>query len=90
LQFSALREEKQEREDNTTDFCFVCSIEKLRFQRLDTTGEGFQRHVDRDHNMWSYMKFLIFLWEQDKDDDDGLELYVVVVVVKQCHRESHC
>merc|ERR1711959_696393 len=42
----------------------------------DTSGEGFQKHIDHEHNLWSYMKFLIFLWEQDKDDDDGLEAYV--------------
>ena len=26
--------------------------------------------------MWNYIYFIIFLWEQDKDDDDGLETYV--------------
>ena len=26
--------------------------------------------------MWSYLNFIIFIWEQDKDDDDGLEYYV--------------
>merc|ERR1711988_295477 len=26
--------------------------------------------------MWNYLSFIIFIWEQDRDDDDGLELYV--------------
>ena len=26
--------------------------------------------------MWNYLYFIIYLWEQDKDDDDGLEQYV--------------
>lgn len=26
--------------------------------------------------MWDYLKFIIYIWEQDKDDDDGLEQYV--------------
>jgi hypothetical protein len=26
--------------------------------------------------MWNYLYFIFYLWEQDKDDDDGLEQYV--------------
>ena len=26
--------------------------------------------------MWAYLHFIFFIWEQDKDDDDGLEYYV--------------
>jgi hypothetical protein len=28
----------------------------------------------QDHNIWNYAYFMIALKEQDKDDDDGLEL----------------
>ena len=30
----------------------------------------------QDHNIWNYSAFLIALKEQDKDDDDGIELFV--------------
>lgn len=26
--------------------------------------------------MWNYLYFIFYIWGQDKDDDDGLELYV--------------
>ena len=26
--------------------------------------------------MWNYVNFIFFIWQQDRDDDDGLELFV--------------
>ena len=75
--FSALRSAKNERAYQTTEFCFICGIDKQRFDReSDEAGEGFNIHIRDDHNMWSYLNFIFFIWEQDKDDDDGLEYYV--------------
>jgi uncharacterized membrane protein YgcG len=37
---------------------------------------GWSFHYHTDHNMWNYAYFMINLKEQDKDDDDGLELFV--------------
>merc|ERR1711968_79393 len=55
-------------------FCFICGIEKVQFDRQ--AEGGFKHHTTHDHNMWNYMNFIIFIDLQDKDDDDGLELYV--------------
>jgi hypothetical protein len=40
------------------------------------THGGFAKHVEMDHSMWNYLKFIIYIWEQDRDDDDGLEQFV--------------
>lgn len=75
--FGSLREEKDNRESVTVNFCFVCGIDKQTFDRAATDGaDGFRRHIRFDHCMWNYLKFAIFIWEQDKDDDDGLEQFV--------------
>ena len=75
--FSELREEKKIRLDHTVNTCFICGLEKLTFDRAAPNLEmGFRHHIREDHHMWSYLKFMIFLFLQDQDDDDGLELYV--------------
>lgn len=74
--FSSLRSDKLDRLADTTGICFVCGIDELTFERASKEPDGFQRHLKLDHNMWSYLYFIFHLWEQDKDDDDGLELYV--------------
>jgi len=74
--FSELRDEKNEKEEKTEEFCFICGIERNRFEQL---GPGtFEDHTrpGGDHDMWSYLKFLIYIAEQDEDDDDGLESYI--------------
>jgi hypothetical protein len=73
-QFGSLREEKKEREEDTTEICFVCGIGKQEFDQLG--GRVWQQHIAHEHNMWAYLKFMVFLWQQDQDDDDGLEQYV--------------
>jgi len=74
--FSDLRVSKLERIKATTEKCFICDLDKLGFDRHSSQPNGFRRHIRSDHNMWNYFHFMIFLWEQDQDDDDGLELYV--------------
>lgn len=74
--FSALRSAKNERMENTTELCFICGISRQVFDRSSDQPDGFKTHLRMDHNMWAYLNFIFFIWEQDKDDDDGLEYYV--------------
>ena len=74
--FSSLRAARDQRLMKTTEFCFICGISKQTFDRSSDKPDGFKAHIKEDHNMWSYVNFIFFVWEQDKDDDDGLEYYV--------------
>jgi hypothetical protein len=78
--FSELRELKIERLRDTKETCFICGIDKQVFDR-DKLSRGFAVHIKEEHNLWNYIFFIIYLWEQDKDDDDGLEHYVRRCVV---------
>lgn len=70
-----LRKDLEERFNDTTEKCFICGIEKNTFNRtLDRTA--FDKHTTEDQNLWSYVYFIIYIWQQDKDDDDGLESFV--------------
>jgi hypothetical protein len=74
--FSSLRLQKLARMEDTVGVCFICGIEKQIFDRASDEPDGFKKHVKLDHNMWNYLYFIFLLWEQDKDDDDGMEQYV--------------
>jgi hypothetical protein len=73
--FSELRLAKLERLRDTREVCFICGVNKQVFDR-DKISKGFKTHIRQEHNMWDYLYFIIYIWEQDKDDDDGLEQYV--------------
>ena len=74
--FGQLREEQARIKEDTEGVCFICGIDRQVFDRASTEPEGFKTHIKVDHNMWNYLYFIFMLWEQDKDDDDGLEQYV--------------
>jgi len=74
--FGELREKKLTKDQDTVGLCFICGIEKQIFDRASDEPNGFLTHIKIDHNMWNYLYFIFLLREQDKDDDDGLELYV--------------
>jgi inositol 1,4,5-triphosphate receptor type 3 len=74
--FGELRSRKADRHLDTTEKCFICGIDKQVFDRLADGPDGFKEHIRLDHNMWNYFYFIIYIWEQDKDDDDGLEQFV--------------
>lgn len=74
--FGELRDNKNERLDDTYNICFICGVDKQTFDRASDKGDGFEQHIKNDHHMWNYLYYIIFLWEQDKDDDDGLEQYI--------------
>jgi len=80
--FSELRGKKKEIEEDITGKCFICSIDKSVFDKEG--GKVFENHIENEHNMWSYLKFMVFLKEQDQDDDDGLEQYV-----RQCMDDNN-
>ncbi len=73
--FVELRKALEARTADTTEKCFICGIEKNTFNRtLDRTA--FRTHITHDQNLWNYLYFIMYIWQQDKDDDDGLESYV--------------
>jgi hypothetical protein len=73
--FVELRRDLVARIEDTEEKCYMCGIEKMVFNRaLDRSA--FELHIKKDQNLWNYVYFCIFIWEQDKDDDDGLEYYV--------------
>lgn len=75
--FAELRTNKVERLEDTREKCFICGVDRGEFNKAsDSTLGGFHTHYHADHNMWAYFYFMVHIWEQDKDDDDGLELYV--------------
>ena len=74
--FSSLRSDRDERLIKTTEFCFICGMSRQTFDRASDKPDGFATHIREDHNLWAYVYFIFFVWEQDKDDDDGLEYYI--------------
>lgn len=53
--------------------CFICNINKQEFDRF---GDGFEKHIDKDHNLWYYVFYLMHLKSKDQTEYLGIESYV--------------
>ena len=69
----ALRDAKKSREEDQQSNCFICNIERYQFDRF---ADGFDNHIERDHNMWYYVYYLVRLTTKDQSDFTGVESYV--------------
>lgn len=60
--FSELRDERYKIQEAMESECFICS---LGAQEFDRRSEGFEPHVKKEHNMWSYLCFLLHLTKKE-------------------------
>ena len=60
--------------------CFVCGISKTVFdndgQRHGGGQHNFRSHITEDHNMWSYLFFLVYLQHKEPTEFTGAESFV--------------
>jgi len=71
--FAELRETQQEIQDAMRSQCFICSLPKSDLERH---GVKFEKHILRDHYMWAYARFLLYLEEIDQSTLTGPETHV--------------
>ena len=41
-----------------TQVCFICGLNRFV---LDTKGDGFDHHIEHEHNMWHYLYLAVHL-----------------------------
>jgi len=55
--FGDLRDQKTSNEEDAKNVCFICGIERSEFER----HINFENHVLDEHNLWSYIYYLVYL-----------------------------
>ena len=56
-------------EDNK-NFCFICQLNKYEYEK---SGEIFAKHVQKEHNIWNYANFIIYMKNKTEKDCNGIE-----------------
>ena len=65
-------------EEDMKNVCFICGLERDVF---DQFADGFENHIERDHNLWNYLYFLYHLKITPPTDYNGIESYIADKVV---------
>ncbi|CAJ0918564.1 unnamed protein product, partial [Mesorhabditis belari] len=71
--FGDLRTEKNEKEDVLKNTCFICALERGKF---DNRSVSFEDHREKEHNLWHYLYFIVWLEIKDGTEFTGPESYV--------------
>jgi hypothetical protein len=66
--FATLRSKDSDIKKDTLDRCFICNIDRDDFDKLNL---DFNEHIKKEHYMWSYLFFRVYLSETDKTDMTG-------------------
>uniref|UniRef100_A0A8C8SIL2 Inositol 1,4,5-trisphosphate receptor n=1 Tax=Pelusios castaneus TaxID=367368 RepID=A0A8C8SIL2_9SAUR len=75
--FADLRSEKQKKEEILKTTCFVCGLERDKF---DNKTVSFEEHIKYEHNMWNYLYFIVLVRVKNKTDYTGPESYVAQMI----------
>uniref|UniRef100_A0A8C4QFE0 Inositol 1,4,5-trisphosphate receptor n=1 Tax=Eptatretus burgeri TaxID=7764 RepID=A0A8C4QFE0_EPTBU len=71
--FADLRSEKQKKEEILKSTCFICGLERDKF---DNKTVSFEEHLTQEHNMWHYLFFIVLVRVKDPTEYTGPESYV--------------
>jgi hypothetical protein len=58
--------------------CFICGIDRNTFDRKHP--HGFEYHIQKEHNVWHYLSFIIHLRNKRVTDYTGQEAYVATML----------
>uniref|UniRef100_A0A8R1DTF9 Inositol 1,4,5-trisphosphate receptor n=1 Tax=Caenorhabditis japonica TaxID=281687 RepID=A0A8R1DTF9_CAEJA len=79
--FGDLRAEKNEKEQVLKNNCFICGLDRARFDNRSVT---FETHRESEHNIWHYLFYIVMLQIKDETEFTGPESYVA-----QCVKERN-
>ncbi|KAJ8374080.1 hypothetical protein SKAU_G00046600 [Synaphobranchus kaupii] len=75
--FADLRSEKQRKEEILKTTCFICGLERDKF---DNKTVSFEEHITSEHNLWHYLYFLVLVRVKDPTEYTGPESYVATMI----------
>eukprot|EP00127_Corallochytrium_limacisporum_P001389 Clim_evm11s55 gene=Clim_evmTU11s55 len=81
--FADLRQEKTQTEEKMQNTCFVCGLNRSRFENQLQT---FEEHCNVTHCKWNYLYFVVHLWRKESTEYTGPESYVSNMLA---HRSLH-
>ncbi|XP_076468931.1 inositol 1,4,5-trisphosphate-gated calcium channel ITPR1-like isoform X4 [Babylonia areolata] len=71
--FADLRSEKQQKDEVLRNSCFICGLERDKF---DNRSVSFEEHIKSEHNMWHYLFFIVLVNVKPSTEFTGPESYV--------------
>ena len=72
--FSELRNNEQAIDKDKREICFICGIDK---ESCEKKGEKLQEHLEKVHNIWTYVEYILGLRFVDIQETNAINSYVI-------------
>ena len=59
--------------------CFICNQERTLFEK---EGISFEQHTYKEHNVWNYFFYMVYLTQKDPMDYNGTESHIAEKIEK--------
>ena len=78
--FSELRNKELEIEKDKNEICFICGIDKASCEK---NGQKFEEHTTKEHNLWTYVDYILGLRFVDIQDTNAINSYVMEKILRK-------
>lgn len=75
--FQDLREKNNEVYEQKENVCFICSLHRSKFE---TKGIDFEYHLDQEHNISNYLRYLCKIERTDEHDLNSIDFQVFMAL----------
>lgn len=68
---------KRDWEFKVKEKCFICDTERNIIDRARNNNKGFFEHIEEEHNLWSYIFYLVYLKNKELESLNVVESMVL-------------
>ena len=72
--FAELREKSQQDLYDMKNVCFICNGTR---NEIEKEGESFEDHIEKVHNIWTYVDYMIGLKFVDPQETNAINSFVI-------------
>lgn len=78
--FAELRDRSLRDQNDKLNCCFICGATREQLEKINV---NFNRHVENEHNVWTYVDYIIGLKFVDIQDTNAINSYVCEQIEKK-------
>jgi inositol 1,4,5-triphosphate receptor type 1 len=78
--FADMRDYQNQLEIDVKERCFICGLNRIEFE---TKNKSWIEHIQREHNAFAYLYFILYVQDKPGNECNGVEKYVKALILKE-------
>ena len=78
--FADMRDTRNKLETDVKERCFICGLNRVEFE---TKNKSWIDHIQKEHNAYAYLYFILYVQVKPGNQCNGVEKYVKALIMKE-------